>query len=96
MEGEFGEAVHFVMEGKVKSTKPGGRQEHYYILQFRVDIFAEVILFNEELPGGTEVWKRPELPVIRNEDLEKVLKAHTSWSSIIKVLNKRLWMLSSR
>lgn len=93
MEGEFGEAVHFVMEGKVKiyKTSEDGR-EHILYIAVPGDIFAEVILFNEvNYPATAEVLEKARIAVIRNEDLEKVLKAHPSMAvAIIKVLNKRL------
>lgn len=90
---EFGEAVHFVMEGKVKiyKTSEDGR-EHILYIAVPGDIFAEVILFNEvNYPATAEVLEKARIAVIRNEDLEKVLKAHPSMAvAIIKVLNKRL------
>ncbi|HHY81349.1 MAG TPA: Crp/Fnr family transcriptional regulator [Clostridiales bacterium] len=93
MEGEFGEAVHFVMEGKVKiyKTSDDGR-EHILFIAVPGDIFAEVILFNEvNYPATAEVIEDARIALIRNEDLENVLKAHPSMAvAIIKVLNKRL------
>ncbi|HHT64649.1 MAG: Crp/Fnr family transcriptional regulator [Caldicoprobacterales bacterium] len=93
MEGEFGEAVHFVMEGKVKiyKTSEDGR-EHILYIAVPGDIFAEVILFNEvNYPATAEVLEQARIAVIRNEDLEQVLKDHPPMAvAIIKVLNKRL------
>ena len=93
MEGEFGEAVHFVVEGRVKISKTSedGR-EHILYIATDGDIFAEVILFNEvNYPATAEVMEKSKIAIIRNEDLEKVLKAHPSMAvAIIKVLNKRL------
>ena len=92
-EGEFGEAVHFVMEGRVKifKTSEDGR-EHILYIAMPGDIFAEVILFNEvNYPASAEVMEDAKIARIRNEDLEKVLKDHPSMAvAIIKVLNKRL------
>ncbi len=94
MEGEFGEAIHFVVEGRVKiyKTSEDGR-EHILYIAVSGDIFAEVILFNEvNYPATAEVMEKSRIAIIRNEDLEKVLKAHPSMAvAIIKVLNKRLY-----
>jgi len=93
MEGEFGEAVHFVVDGMVKiyKTSENGK-EHILYIAGPGDIFAEVILFNEvNYPATAEVMEKARIAKIRNEDLEKVLKAHPSMAvAIIKVLNKRL------
>jgi CRP/FNR family cyclic AMP-dependent transcriptional regulator len=92
-EGEFGEAVHFVMEGRVKIYKVSedGR-EHILYMAIPGDIFAEVILFNEvNYPATAEVMEDTRIAYIRNEDLENVLKANPAMAvAIIKVLNKRL------
>ncbi|NLC44106.1 MAG: Crp/Fnr family transcriptional regulator [Clostridiales bacterium] len=93
MEGEFGEAVHFVMKGRVKifKTSEDGR-EHILYIALPGDIFAEVILFNEvNYPATAEVMEDARIAIIRNADLEKVLKDHPAMAvAIIKVLNKRL------
>lgn len=93
MEGEFGEAVHFVMEGSVKiyKTSEEGR-EHILYFAHPGDIFAEVILFNEvNYPATALAVEDCRIATIRNEDLEKVLIEHPSMAvAIIKVLNKRL------
>lgn len=93
MEGEQGEAVHFVIDGKVKiyKTSEDGR-EHILHIAVSGDIFAEVILFNEvNYPATAEVIEEAVIACIRNEDLEKVLMAHPHMAvAIIKVLNKRL------
>lgn len=93
MEGEFGEAVHFVMEGRVKiyKTSEDGREHILYIAN-PGDIFAEVILFNEvNYPATAQVIEDTRIAIIHNEDLEKVLIEHPSMAiAIIKVLNKRL------
>ena len=80
MEGEFGEAVHFVIEGRVKiyKTSENGK-EHILYIAGPGDIFAEVILFNEvNYPATAEVMEKSRIGKIRNEDLEQVLKAHPS------------------
>ena len=60
----IGEAVHFVMEGKVKIYKPRRTAGNILYIAVPGDIFAEVILFNEvNYPATAEVWKRPELPL---------------------------------
>ncbi len=93
MEGEFGEAVHFVMDGCVKiyKTSEEGR-EHILYFANPGDIFAEVILFNEvNYPATAQAVDDCRIATIRNEDLEKVLIEHPSMAvAIIKVLNKRL------
>jgi CRP/FNR family transcriptional regulator len=81
------------MEGKVKiyKTSEDGR-EHILYIAVPGDIFAEVILFNEvNYPATAEVLEQARIAVIRNEDLEQVLKDHPPMAvAIIKVLNKRL------
>jgi CRP-like cAMP-binding protein len=54
-------------------------------------------LFNEvNYPATAEVMEKARIAIIRNEDLEKVLKAHPSMAvAIIKVLNKRLYGCSA-
>lgn len=99
MEGELGEAIHFVMEGKVKiyKTSEDGR-EHILYIAVPGDIFAEVILFNEvNYPATAEVIEDGRIAFIHNADLEQVLINHPSMAvAIIKVLNKRLMTAQSQ
>jgi len=76
MEGDPGEAVHFVKSGKVKvlKTSESGREVIVNILN-PGDIFAEVTLFQNNIayPASVEVIEDAEIGIIRNKDLEKLI-----------------------
>lgn len=92
-EGDPGEAVYFVKEGKIKIYKsdPEGRE---YILHIfgPGNIFAETVLLGgEPYPANAEAVEDSVVGVIKNSDLEMLLKKNTDIAfKIIKVLSKRL------
>jgi len=92
-QGEPGDAIYFVMSGKVKifKTSEDGK-EHTLTIAGPGNIFAEVVLFNEvNYPASAEVIEEGIIAFIRNVDMEKVLVSNPSLSiAIIKALNKRL------
>jgi CRP/FNR family transcriptional regulator len=93
MEGEPGEAFFYVKSGLIKITKLSrdGREHILHILN-EGDIFAEVTLFNKTVyPATAEVLEEAEIGIIKNEDLEKVIKENPELSlQLIRYLNKRL------
>lgn len=92
-QGEPGEAIYFVMSGKVKifKTSEDGK-EHTLTIAAPGDIFAEVVLFNEVYyPASAEVIEDGIIVYIRNADMERVLESNPKIAiAIIKALNKRL------
>lgn len=92
-QGEPGEAIYFVMSGKVKifKTSEDGK-EHTLAIAAQGDIFAEVVLFNEvSYPASAEVIEGGIIAFIRNVDMERVLENNPKIAvAIIKALNKRL------
>lgn len=93
MEGEKGEAVHFVLEGKVKiyKTSEDGR-EHILDIAVPGDVFAEVVLFQEvPYPATAEVIEDGRIAFIRSIDLERLLFEHPALAvGVIRMLNRRL------
>jgi CRP/FNR family transcriptional regulator len=92
-QGDPGEAIYFVISGKVKifKTSEDGK-EHTLTIAAPGDIFAEVVLFNEvHYPATAEVIEDGIIAYIRNADMEKVLQVNPKIAvAIIKALNKRL------
>ena len=93
MEGEPGEAFFYIKSGLVKVSKLSrdGREHILHVLN-EGHVFAEVTLFsNTEYPATAEVLEEAEIGIIKNEDLEKVIKENPDLSlQLIKYLNKRL------
>ena len=93
MEGEPGEAFFYIKSGLVKISKLSrdGREHILHVLN-EGHVFAEVTLFsNTEYPATAEVLEDAEIGIIKNEDLEKVIKENPDLSlQLIKYLNKRL------
>jgi len=93
VEDEPGEAIHIVIDGKVKLTKssPDGRE---IILSIRQpgEIFAEVVLFDGgSYPATAEAIEDAKIGLLRNNDVEQLIINHSTISiSIIKTLSKRL------
>jgi CRP/FNR family transcriptional regulator len=93
VEDEPGEAIHIVMDGKVKLTKssPDGRE---IILSIRQsgEIFAEVVLFDGgSYPATAEAIEDAKIGLLRNNDVEQLITNNSTISiSIIKTLSKRL------
>lgn len=94
MEGDRGEAFYFIKHGKVKvyKTTPDGRELIFAILSDG-DVFAEVALFNDvAYPAGAEVLEDSCIGMIRNEDLENLIKKNAEIAlHIIKVFSKKLY-----
>jgi len=93
MEGEKGEAFYFIKKGKVKISKASqdGREIIISILG-EGDAFAEVTLFSKNpYPATAEVIEDSKIGIIRNEELEKLVKENADIAlELIKLLNSKL------
>lgn len=93
LEGEPGEGLHFVQQGKVKIYKMAsdGKEQ---ILHFRQpgDIFAEVTLFDGgPYPASAETIEESQIGIIRNADLYQWLEHHPSLTvQLLKDMAKKL------
>lgn len=98
-EGEPGEAVYFVKTGKVKISKmvEDGREHVIHIMQ-QGDIFGEVVLFNGgNYPATSEVIEDAEIGVLRNEDLENLMRQNVDIAiDMLKIMSRRLQSASSQ
>lgn len=94
MAGDKGDAFYFVKSGKIKvfKTTADGRELIFTILN-EGDVFAEVALFNDiEYPASTEVLEDARVGIIRNEDLENLIRKNSEIAlHIIKVFSKKLY-----
>ncbi len=76
MEGEPGEAVFIIRQGKVKISKStaDGREQILHILKDG-DVFAEVVLFDKgPYPATAEAVEETAVMLLRNADMEKLLQ----------------------
>lgn len=76
MEGDPGEAIYFVISGKVKIFKTSDSGREVIINIFNPgNIFAEVTLFQKNMtyPASVEVIEEGEIGFIRNKDLERLI-----------------------
>lgn len=93
MEGETGEALHFIKAGKVKifKTTADGKEQILHILQ-NGDIFAEVVLFDAgPYPATALVMEEAQIGLIRNADVENLIRQCPELAlKILKVMSKRL------
>lgn len=94
MEGNPGEAFYFIKSGKVKiyKTTSDGR-EHIFTILSEGGVFAEVALFNDiPYPATAEVLEDVELGMIKNKDLEDLIRRNVEIAlQIIKVFSKKLF-----
>lgn len=92
-EGDKGDRIFIIKTGKVKiyKTSLDGRE---VILDIKNDgsVFGEVVLFNDiNYPASVEAIEDTNLYVIKNEDIEEIIKNNSDIAlEIIKVLNRRL------
>ena len=93
MEGEPGDELYFVKEGRVKLSKmlADGREQILHFVQ-KGDVFAEILLFDGgTFPATAEMLEDGEIGMIRNADLEVLLEKHPTMSiKLLKLLSKRL------
>lgn len=93
MEGEPGEALYFLLSGKVKISKlvEDGREQILHILQAG-DIFAEVVLIDRgSYPATAEVIEEAQVGMLRNDDVENLIRTNPDIAlKILKVMSQRL------
>ncbi|HMM21973.1 MAG TPA: Crp/Fnr family transcriptional regulator [Selenomonadales bacterium] len=93
MEGEPGEGFHYVLSGKVKIVKAtdDGR-EHIIKILGPGDIFAEVLLFNNQpYPATAIAVEESRVGIIKNSDLERLVLSNNRLAlQLIKALSQRL------
>ncbi|WP_028308688.1 Crp/Fnr family transcriptional regulator [Desulfitibacter alkalitolerans] len=99
-EGDPGEAIHFVKSGKVKifKTSEGGKEIIINILN-PGDIFAEVILFQKNIPypASVEVIEEGEIGSIRNRDLERLISENPQLAvELLRAMAKKLKEVQQR
>lgn len=92
-QGDDGEAIYFVISGKVKifKTSEDGK-EHTLTIVVPGDVFAEVVLFNDApYPASAIIIEDSQIALIRNSDMEKALESNPALAiAVIKALSKRL------
>ncbi len=92
-EGDPGEALFFIKQGKIKLTKTtvDGREQ---ILAIRGtgEIFAEVVLFDGgPYPATAEVIETANIGIIRNQDIDLIIRENVDIAvSLLKIMSKRL------
>jgi len=93
MEGEPGEALYFIISGKVKIFKmtEDGREQILHILQDG-DVFAEVVLIDRgPYPATAEIIEAGQIGMLMNDDLENLLRKNADISlKLLKIMSKRL------
>lgn len=93
MEGEPGEALYFVVSGKVKVSKatPDGREQILHILQ-PGDIFAEVVLIDRgPYPATAEVIEAGQIGMLMNDDVENLIRSNAEIAlKLLRLVSKRL------
>lgn len=93
MEGEPGEALYFIVTGKVKISKAtkDGREQILHILQ-PGDVFAEVVLMDGgPYPATAEVIESGQIGMLVNADVENLIRTNSEIAvKLLKILSKRL------
>jgi len=95
MEGEPGEALYFVISGKVKISKTtdDGREQILHILQHG-DVFAEVVLIDGgPYPASSEVIEAGQIGMLLNNDVENLIRSNPEIAlKLLRLMSKRLRM----
>lgn len=93
MEGDPGEAFYYIKSGKVKIFRAyeDGR-EHIIHIFGEGDVFGEATLFNNiPYPASALVYEDAVIGVIKNKDLENLIKRNSELAlKIIKLLSGKL------
>jgi len=93
MEGEPGEALYFIISGKVKISMmtEDGREQILHILQHG-DVFAEVVLIDRgPYPATAEVIEAGQIGMLMNDDVENFIRANPDLAlKILRLMSKRL------
>ena len=93
MEGEPGEGFHYIKTGKVKIVKSSSDgREHIINILGPGEVFAEVLLFNNEgYPATAIALEDSCVGIIRNDKLEAILTEHPKIAlHIIRVMSKKI------
>ncbi|KNZ68610.1 CarD family transcriptional regulator [Thermincola ferriacetica] len=93
MEGEPGEALFFIISGKVKVYKlaEDGREQILHILK-EGDVFAEVVFIDKgNYPATAQVLEDSQIGLIRNDDFERLVRENPDIAlSLLRVMTYRL------
>lgn len=93
MEDEPGEAFYYIKSGKVKvfRTYEDGR-EHIIHIFGEGDVFGEATLFNNiNYPASASVYEDASIGIIRNSDLETLVKENSELSlKLLKLFARKL------
>ena len=99
MEGEPGDGLYFVKEGRVKISKmtSDGREQILHLLQ-QGDVFAEVTLFDGgPFPATAEVLEDSVVGIIRNQDIDRLIKNYPDLAvRLLKIMSKKLRMAQTQ
>lgn len=93
VEGEPGDAIHFLKSGLIKVSKQDGEgREHTLHYVNPGDVFAEVVLFDAGgYPATAEVVEDAEVGLIRNRDMDRVLIKNPGMTlEMLKIMARRL------
>ncbi|MFZ5597244.1 MAG: Crp/Fnr family transcriptional regulator [Bacillota bacterium] len=95
VEGEPGEAVFFLKEGRVKISRQSedGREQILHFIH-PGEMFAEVVLFDGgPYPATAETVEDSKIGMIRNEDMERITLNNPGIAlGILKIMARRLRM----
>jgi len=95
MEGEPGDGLYFIKEGRVKISKmtSDGREQILHLLK-QGDVFAEVTLFDGgPFPATSEVLEDSVIGIIRNQDIDRLIKNYPDLAvRLLKIMSKKLRM----
>ena len=93
MEGEPGDGLYFIKQGRVKiyKTTEDGREQILHFLQ-NGDVFAEVVLFDGgPFPATAEVLEDSTIGIIRNQDIDRFIKNYPDIAvRLLKMMSKKL------
>lgn len=93
MEGEPGEAMYFVLSGKVKIflMTEDGREHIIHLLQ-NGDVFAEVVLIDRgPYPASAEVLEEGQIGMLANDDVENLIRNKPEIAlKMLRIMCKRL------
>lgn len=93
MEGDSGEALYVIKQGRMKISKstPDGREQILHMLKDG-DIFAEVILFDQgPYPATAEAVEDSSCWLLRSLDMEKLLQTQPTLAvKMLRVMSRRL------
>ncbi|MFZ5651000.1 MAG: Crp/Fnr family transcriptional regulator [Bacillota bacterium] len=93
VEGEPGESVFFLREGRVKISKQSedGREQILHFIH-PGEMFAEVVLFDGgPYPATAEAVEDSKVGLVRNADMERITLGNPGISlGILKIMSRRL------